>query len=180
MKIYRYNIAEYSRSEIESFTPYCDKKTNNKSVQSITAHYFLKKLLSAHYGICMDDIHLNYTSHGKPFYKDDLKFSITHTGNIVLIALSDKEIGIDAEIIRPINKNILQKTSTEREIRLLEFSTDFSIEFLKMWTVKEAYFKCTGSGITNPAAVSVQDIRKKYIVNTKINNNCIVSSVSNK
>lgn len=180
MKIYRYDTDKFSHSEIESFKPYCEKEMNNKSVQSIIAHYFLKKLLSAHYGICMDDIHLKYTSHGKPFYKDDLKFSITHTGNIVLIALSDKEIGIDAEIIRPINKNILKKTATEKEIQMLKSSAEFSIEFLKMWTVKEAYFKCTGTGIINPAAVSIQDICKKYIVNIQLKDNCVISSVSNK
>lgn len=180
MKIYRYNTDEFTPAEIESFKPFCEKQTKNKVYKVLQLHYFLKQLLSKHYGICINDIRLNYTSKGKPFYKDDLKFSITHTGSIVLIALNDKEIGIDAEIIRPINKSILKKTATEEEITMLEASHEFNTNFLKMWTVKEAYFKCTGTGITHPAGISVQKICRKYNVNTELRDNCVISSVSNK
>lgn len=180
MKIYKYKISDYSPAELNKLSALCDKNQKSKQPQSIIAHAELKKLLAAHYNIQASDIILKAGEHGKPFYKDDIKFSITHSGNYVFIALDDKEIGLDAELIREINIEILRKTATKEESEFLRHSNSFDIDFLKMWTVKEAYYKYTGTGIIAPADISAGDIQNKYDVITYEDCGYIISAVKEK
>ena len=180
MEIHKYKISDITSEQLEKFRPFCEKKELNIKPQSIAAHYFLKSLLALHYGLDITEICLKYGEQSKPFYKDDVKFSITHTGDYVFIALSRKKIGIDAEYIREINKKLVSRTANTNEINVLETSEQFNVDFLKMWTVKEAYFKCTGTGITDPAAVTVFDIKQNYTVKTYTDSNYIISTVEEK
>lgn len=178
MKIYHYNINEYSNEQLNKYRSCCEKSDSKIIPQSIIAHYFTKTLLARYYNTDLHDINFKYNQYGKPFFRDDLKFSITHTANHVFIALSDTEIGIDAEAVRNnINKNLLSRTMTEAESEKLLKSDNFSIDFLKIWTVKEAYFKMTGTGLTFPIAISADTIFRDFTAKTYTDYDCIISVV---
>lgn len=180
MKIYKYRISDYSPTELNKLSALCDKNQKSKQPQSIIAHAELKKLLADHYNIQASDITFKVGKHGKPFYKEDIRFSITHSGNYVFIALNDKEIGLDAELIREINIDILRKTATEEESEFLRHSNSFDIDFLKIWTVKEAYYKYTGTGIIAPNDISADDIQNNFNVITYEDCGYIISAVREK
>ena len=103
-------------------------RTENKQI-----YEKLKLLLPA-------DSQINRTENGKP-HTDGICFSITHTGDTALIAISDLPIGIDAEIVRERSFSSVLKSFTARE--QTEIGENITT-FLMHWVVKEAYIKLTG------------------------------------
>ena len=81
---------------------------------------------------------------GKP-YTDGVHFSVTHTGDIALIAVSDSPVGIDAEIIREQkHKSVLGRFTPREQSEISSTS-----EFLRHWVVKEAYIKFIGGTLAH-------------------------------
>ena len=92
-----------------------------------------------------DNPEIKRTENGKP-YTDGICFSVTHTGDIALLAISDRDVGIDAEIIRERPFSSLLKRFTAREQSEIGTNT---VEFLKHWVVKEAYIKMVGGTLAH-------------------------------
>ena len=70
---------------------------------------------------------------GKPL-TDGAFFSVSHSGNIVGCVVSDREVGLDMERIRPVPAHLgraLEGWQTEEE-------------FWQIWTRREAALKCRG------------------------------------
>lgn len=93
-----------------------------------------------------DTLKINSGKNNKPYFKDypNIRFSISHSGDLVVLAMSDTEIGIDIEKIKPRDyEAIVERHFTEGEAKEID-----SIEsFLKVWTKKEAYLKLTSEGL---------------------------------
>jgi len=82
------------------------------------------------------------TSNGKPACKH-FHFSITHSHDLVAVAVSDETVGIDAEKI-DLSKNI----SVKRKIFTPEEYENMDVyDFYRKFTMKESYFKMTGEGL---------------------------------
>lgn len=82
----------------------------------------------------------------KPYFKDrpDVRFSISHSGDIVLLAMGRTEIGIDIEKIRPLD----YKSLAERYYTGGEKQKASTLEgYFEVWTAKEAYLKLTAEGL---------------------------------
>lgn len=107
-------------------------KTENERV-----YEKLKKLLNT-------DCEIKRTENGKP-YIEGAEFSITHTGGTALIAISDKPVGIDAEMIKELNYSSILQRFTLRE----QAEIDCTAAFLKNWVVKEAYIKKLGETLAH-------------------------------
>ena len=84
------------------------------------------------------------TENGKP-YTDGVYFSITHTGDTALIAVSDCPVGIDAEIVQKHKFSGVLKRFTPRE----QSEIGDTAEFLRHWVVKEAYIKLIGGTLAH-------------------------------
>lgn len=100
------------------------------------------------------DSKIEKTVEGKPFFlfNENLHFSISHTKEFIAIAISGKPVGIDIEKTRKYNKAVVNRFFHPKEIELMEETKDEDqqdIIFTKIWTIKEAYVKCTGTGIAN-------------------------------
>ena len=104
---------------------------------------------------------VKYTEYGKPYVEGGKHFSITHSGNLVMVAVADFEIGLDAEIKQnKVYTHIADRILSEREYS--EYSAVVgaakSEYFLSKWVVKESYLKCLGTGIRKyPADVEVYE-----------------------
>lgn len=90
-----------------------------------------------------------YTEDGKPFLpsRPDIHFSISHTKNAILVALSNSPIGADIEQIRHPSEALLGKTMNESEQQQIWQAADSDAEFTAFWTRKEAVLKLRGTGI---------------------------------
>lgn len=85
------------------------------------------------------------TENGKPYIENGYHFSLTHTGDVALIAVSDSPVGIDAEKLteRKFSSIITRFTPRERA------ETTCTADFLKNWVVKEAYIKLIGGTLAH-------------------------------
>lgn len=90
------------------------------------------------------------TKRGKPYFADSpYHFSVSHTKRHVFCALSEKEIGIDAEeLSRDIHLSLADKILSPGERAQFDNATDKRRALLTFWVLKEAFVKCTGEGLT--------------------------------
>ena len=88
---------------------------------------------------------------GKPYFPgSDLHFSITHTKTTVFCAISDREIGIDAEDLdRKVSPSLAQKILSPTEYAQFELvpEDERNEALLRFWVLKEAAAKCSGMGL---------------------------------
>ena len=88
---------------------------------------------------------------GKPYFPgSDLHFSITHTKTTVFCAISDAEIGIDAEDLnRMVSPALAQKILSPAEFAQYEAvpEEEKNEALLRFWVLKEAEAKCSGLGL---------------------------------
>lgn len=96
------------------------------------------------------DIDIYFGEHGKP-YTEDFCFSISHSRNMVFCAVSDADIGVDAEAVREIKRRDSYKLFTPSECEYVNNAEDLSVAFLTVWTKKEAYVKMLGLTIKDAA-----------------------------
>ncbi len=164
MEIYKFLISEYADRLCELSVSLADWQ--KRSRQSIVAYSSLKRLLAEKYGKSADEIDIERDKNGKPYCDLCSFFSITHTGDYVYIAINDKSVGVDAEMLRDIKDNLIKKTAHTEEVESILNSDDKNVSFITMWTVKEAYFKLKGTGITDLCAISENEIRRRYDVET--------------
>ena len=90
---------------------------------------------------------------GKPFIPgDDIFFSLSHASGLCVCAVCDRAVGVDAEALRPKNKDTILRLArrylTEAEqSRLKDSSDSLSEAFLSIWVKKESIVKRSGVGI---------------------------------
>ena len=99
---------------------------------------------------------------GKPRLRGDLPFffSLSHTGEVAVCAVSDKETGADIERTRDFGESLLRYVFTDGERRETEdrFGIHAQEAYTCLWTVKESYLKYRGTGL----AVSPKTIGTEY------------------
>jgi phosphopantetheinyl transferase len=87
--------------------------------------------------------HIHYDSVGAPYIKGEGYISISHTTNLVGIAVSEKfKLGLDIEVIRPKILNIKHKFLSVEELTFID--SESVEELTKVWTAKEALYKVSG------------------------------------
>lgn len=100
---------------------------------------------------------------------DGLFFNISHSGNKVAVVVCDREVGVDIETFRPINLKPAKRLFTpDEQVYIFGYTPsdseytktqnhDYIRRFLEIWTLKEAYLKCKGTGITDFGAFNLPD-----------------------
>ena len=88
------------------------------------------------------------TERGKPYFADgSVHFSISHTKDHAFCAISDRNIGIDAEPIgRSVKPSLGKHILSPKERAYWENAEDPGDTLLRLWVQKEAYAKLTGRG----------------------------------
>ncbi|MGI6280207.1 MAG: 4'-phosphopantetheinyl transferase family protein [Acutalibacteraceae bacterium] len=131
-------------------------RESNKS----TAHYFAWLITAVaacqKLNIKIGDLCFEKGDGGKPFLKNHPKFyfSISHSKNFAAVAFSDTAVGLDIEVLRPVNLKLANRFFSPEESA---FAGD-ELKFLQIWTRKEAYLKQSGIGLsTNLSAFNTLD-----------------------
>lgn len=102
-----------------------------------------------------------YGEKGKPYFENiPLFFSLSHSGEYVLCAVSRRELGADIQKIQSADAlKLANRFFSESECRILEGCESHWERqrlFFGFWTRKEAYGKLTGEGL---AATLREDMR---------------------
>jgi 4'-phosphopantetheinyl transferase len=124
----------------------------------LRAHALVRLALSNYAEVKPEDWRFITNPYGKPqpappFNKHDLYFNLSHTSGLVACAIGrHEEIGIDVEYLGR-NPSILELARsffapTEFE-ELISLTEDKRLErFFEYWTLKEAYIKAKGMGLS--------------------------------
>jgi len=85
---------------------------------------------------------------GKPFLKGQKYFNISHSGDYVLCAVSDCEVGADIERTERMRENTFKRIFSPAEKECYEKEHKGSKDYLcRVWTRKESILKMTGEGL---------------------------------
>jgi len=121
----------------------------------ILSRIFLRLCLSHYTDTAPDRLQFICNAHGKPRLCDarqDAHFNLSHAGNLVCVAVSfDSEIGLDIETRSDHDfLNIAAQFFHPDEYQQLREAHSHERErmFYRLWTMKEAFFKALGTGIT--------------------------------
>lgn len=133
----------------------------NKKRQKIAADMLCRQMLAEADGVDPADIIISKSNDGKPFAENSSnKFSLSHCGSLVVCAVSKKEIGVDIEKIRNVRLKMADKFACESEIAYIGENPE---RFFEIWTLKEAFFKCKGTGLGSDIKSVCFDIADKQI-----------------
>ena len=84
---------------------------------------------------------------GKPALAGGPEFSLSHSGERVLCALSDEAVGADLQQLCPCNPAMVRRFFSKAEAAWLEEQQERDLAFCLLWSLKESYVKFLGSGI---------------------------------
>lgn len=187
MKIYSFNLTKATDSELELWfrEMSCDRRqsvirlqNSKKQKAKIAADHLCRSAIAEFCGIAPNSIEFALSEKGKPFAVGvNVYFNISHSGDLVVCAVSDREIGIDIEKIRPFNFRAAEKFASPDE---LEYIRSEGNGFFNIWTLKEAYFKCIGTGLGADIKNVSFKIGEKSIVCSESGFECSFLKIDNK
>lgn len=95
---------------------------------------------------------MDHGEKGKPYLKEyPLFFNLSHSGEYVVCAVSDREIGVDIQMCSDVNEGrIAERFFSKEECKALEHcgtAEERRRLFFRLWTRKEAYGKLLGDGV---------------------------------
>jgi 4'-phosphopantetheinyl transferase len=126
----------------------------------LLARGLLRWLIGGYVDITPKEVEFSYTEYGKPFLtategKTDLEFNLSHSGEIVLVAVTrSTPVGVDVEQIRPISDmdQIAARffSASERQDLDSLSGSERVDAFYRCWTRKESVIKAYGEGLSMP------------------------------
>ncbi len=121
-------------------------------------HYTTKNILSNY--INKNEIIIKRDFNGKPILSNsnsnNIYFNISYRKNLLLVAISNQEqIGIDVEQISELMyvEDLINSCFTKKEKKLIfncQNKNNQIEKICQLWTLKEAYVKALGIGLTKP------------------------------
>lgn len=118
----------------------------------VIGRVMLRRVLSGFTGVEPERLCFAFSAYGKPRLVDgELCFNLAHSGDAVVLAVAEDEVGVDVEELRPLSTadRLARRICTPRELaELLALGAGVrSKAVLRLWTAKEAVLKALGSGI---------------------------------
>jgi len=153
---------ELNDLEFQSYEKYAKLLATDKSIQlwqfrfdidkklSLFADLFIRYLACIELKLNNDDLRFSNNAFGKPFLKGFPKFqyNVSHTKNALVIAVSEKPIGVDIEKFKDSDMKIARRFFHNNEIEYILSSKNQDEAFYEIWTKKEAYIKWVGKGLS--------------------------------
>ena len=154
MKIHSININQVTDIQLKEWFEQMDERrkvsvtrmqNDIKKKQCVCADALCRKAVSEFCGINANELHFELSPYGKPYVRNlPVFFNISHSDDYVVCAVSENEIGIDIEKIRKVHPRAHEKICTESEKDYISLTEN---GFFEIWTLKESYFKCKGTGL---------------------------------
>jgi 4'-phosphopantetheinyl transferase len=152
------NIESLSADERGRYDRFADDEVRSKF---LVAHVGLRRLLGNYVGCKPGVVELENSSTGKPrMARGPLRFNMSHSSELVVVAVSCDEVGIDVERVRPVASlpALAARHMTSNEQAAIDEAAEDErlAAFFRLWTRKEAAVKLTGLGLQ--AAVGLLDV----------------------
>lgn len=128
-------------------------RNNTDKKLSLYAHVLVKLIAEKEYGLRTDRITVAENDSGKPYIMEspDIHFNISHTYNAVAVGFSSNPVGVDIEKTGKANLSVVKRFFSEQEKEYISSHAEhIDTAFFEIWTKKESYIKCLGSGLKKP------------------------------
>ena len=155
------NLDDIKRARIERTRQRKDR------LRTVLADDLARHMLGEAMGISPASVRFTYAASGKPSVAGGgYEFSISHSDDIVVVAINEGPVGIDVEHIREVSPRLARKYFCDdenfyvfgHEPKDVDFehmaSTDIRMRFFEIWTAKEAYLKRLGEGLSHLRSVN--------------------------
>lgn len=156
------NISPERKEKVQRLKFEADKK------RSIYAESLLRYALAEQFNLT-GEIEFEYNQYGKSSIKgrEDIKYNLSHSGDYVVCAVSNKEIGVDVEEIKHMRLSVAKRFFHEKEYVYLEQHSGVEQEvlFFILWTLKESYVKYLGVGLTKEINTFYFEVDDKELTN---------------
>ncbi|MBS7196640.1 MAG: 4'-phosphopantetheinyl transferase superfamily protein [Bacteroidales bacterium] len=110
--------------------------------------------LKKYWNLTSEDYRIDRGEKGKPFIVgvENVFFNISHSGDYVVCAVSDREIGIDIEKRTKARMEVAGRFFHGEEVAQLKMLEEDKQDqlFFNYWSVKESFLKYIGTGLTRP------------------------------
>lgn len=136
-------------------------------IRTVAADDLARRMLGEAMGCLPEDVCFTYAENGKPsLLGGGYELSISHSDDLVVVAIHEGPVGIDVEHIREVSPRLAKKYFCDdenfyifgHEAKDTDFehmaSTDIRMRFFEIWTAKEAYLKCIGEGLSRLRSVN--------------------------
>ena len=124
--------------------------------RSIVSRGFLRTILGWYLSMDPASIEFSYGATGKPFLVigHGLEFNVTHSDDLILYTFTcGRQVGIDVEHVSELPElhDTARRFFSPREQDLLTWlpAPDQKKTFFRLWTLREAYVKMWGDGLTD-------------------------------
>lgn len=115
---------------------------------SVVAYRLLCRGLRREYGIDVPPS-FAYEEGGKPYLKDypRIHFNLSHCRAGAACVVAGHPVGVDIETVRPYKDALARYVLNDEEYAMVAESPNPASQFIRLWTMKEAYAKLTGRGL---------------------------------
>jgi 4'-phosphopantetheinyl transferase len=145
--------------DFEAALPYLSAQRREQALQfkfelgrktSAAVYLLLCKGLREEYGITEPPV-FEFGEHGKPSIvgHPDIHFNMSHCREAAICVLSNRPVGVDVESVREFHESLVRYTMHDEEVRQIEQAERPDVEFIRLWTMKEAVLKHSGRGIVD-------------------------------
>lgn len=169
MKYKIININDISDDEYRKWYSFIDVEKQNRvkrfhfvddKKRTIAGDMLARTMIATHCNVNCANITFGKNKYGKPFVKDlPIEFNISHSNDLVIYAINDTPIGVDVEKIRVVDDAVITRVCNENELEYVLSDSTYK-RFFEIWTFKEAYFKCIGTGIMDFKSIDYFNIHK--------------------
>ena len=130
--------------------------------RSLLGHLLSRYAIIQEYALTNKEIQIRRHAYGKPYIKDysQIHYNISHSGEWVVVAIGKSPIGIDVENRREDWDLIGERVFSESE---KYWSQNSYKRKAILWTIKEAYVKYLGIGLSKSLNSFSIDIKRKII-----------------
>lgn len=158
MKYKIININDISDDEYRKWFSFMDVEKQDRvkrfhfvddKKRTIAGGMLARTMIANYCNVNYEDIVFGKNKYGKPFAKDlPIEFNISHSNDLVICTINDTPIGVDIEKVRSVDLFVIKKVCNKNELEYVLSDNTYK-RFFEIWTFKEAYFKCIGTGITD-------------------------------
>jgi 4'-phosphopantetheinyl transferase len=151
-----------SRDERSHLTGY---RSRAAAERYVVTRSLVRVVLGKRLSIDPPQLRVSRTDTGKPVLTEGIHFNVSHSGDLILLAISDsRAVGVDVERRRDVNRvsamvgrwlNIDERREFDR---LCQHGASSSDAFLRIWSLKEARLKALGVGISGAATASLTSV----------------------
>lgn len=157
-----------NEEKIREIRPY---NADEDRIRAILSHFLTRYAVKKLYQQDIEELILVFNEFGKASYQDaKFKLNISHSFDIIVLALSENEVGVDIEMIdyeRNLSPLLISRVLKDEEVAALEQQPkELSNAFYRAWTRFEAYVKYKGHGLVSfPLEIDTSDaITQSFLI----------------